>query len=155
MFLPLYYWDLDWVQYFSVVDPSKWWHIHYDFITGPTNFTHIMGVNNNVIAMGTKSFGWILYKMMFIYDMDTVQTYLEKWEEMQISVMPLPKFWEKVRERRETWCDRKKKKFWIVAIPLSKLGDRKNFQLWQFSCQYMRAIVKRGIWKFGNHVVEI
>ena len=44
--------------------------------------------------------------MMFICDMGTVQTYLGKWEEMRISVMPLSKFWEKVRERREAWCDR-------------------------------------------------
>ena len=58
-----------------------------------------------------ESFGWILYKMMFICDMDTVQTYLEKWGEMRISVMSLPKFLEKVRrERRETWCAREKKK---------------------------------------------
>ena len=46
---------------------------------------------------------------MFICDMDTVQTYLEKWGEMRISVMSLPKFLEKVRrERRETWCAREK-----------------------------------------------
>ena len=113
-----------------------------------------MGVNNNVIAICTKYFGWILYKMIFICDMDTVQTYLEKWGNMWISVMPLPKFWEKVRERREAWCGRKKKKL-IVAIPLPKLGGRKNLHLWQFGCWNMRGIIKRGIWNFSNHVAKI
>ena len=41
--------------------------------------------------------------MKFICDIGTVQTYLEKWG--QISAKPLPKFWEKVGERREKWCD--------------------------------------------------
>ena len=54
--------------------------------------------------------------MKVIYDMGTVQTYLVKWGEKQISAMVLPKFWEKVRERREKWCDdrcgREKKEFW-------------------------------------------
>ena len=35
--------------------------------------------------------------MKVIYDMGTVQTYLVKWGEKQISAMVLPKFWEKVR----------------------------------------------------------
>ena len=43
--------------------------------------------------------------MKFICDMDTVQTYLAEWGEKQISIASLPKFWEKVRERREKWCD--------------------------------------------------
>ena len=47
---------------------------------------------------------------MFICDMNTIQTYLEKWGEMWILVKSLPKCLEKVRERRETWCDREKKK---------------------------------------------
>ena len=60
-----------------------------------------------------------------------------KWGEKWISTTPLPKFWEKVGERREKWCDgckrekkdfgndiaKKKKKFWIVAIELPKLED--------------------------------
>ena len=33
--------------------------------------------------------------------MDTIQTYLGKWWEMQISVISLSKFWENVGERRE------------------------------------------------------
>ena len=33
--------------------------------------------------------------MKFICDMGTVQTYLEKWEEKQISVIALLNFWEK------------------------------------------------------------
>ena len=63
---------------------------------------------------------------------------------MRISVMLLSKFWEKVRVGRETWCDRRegeRKK--IVAILLSKLGERKNLQLWQFSCRNMKERVKR------------
>ena len=38
-------------------------------------------------------------------DIGTVQTYLEKWGEKRISAMVLLKFWEKVGERREKWCD--------------------------------------------------
>ena len=79
--------------------------------------------------------------------MSTVQTYLGKWEEKQISTTPFPKFWEKIRERREKWCDgceREKKNFgyetychnsisamkrmdesfWIVAIKLN-CGNKK------------------------------
>ena len=78
---------------------------------------------------------------MFIYDMGTVQTYLEKWEEMRISIMSLPKFWEKVRERRETWCDWEEKKQ-IMAIPLPKLEERNICNCGN--------LVKRGTWKFSK-----
>ena len=74
--------------------------------------------------------------MKFICDMNIVQTYLAKWGEKRISVIPLTKFWEKVGERREKWCDgcgREKKEFrqwycqkkknWIVTIELPKLED--------------------------------
>ena len=76
--------------------------------------------------------------MKFICNMSTVQTYLSKWGEKRISATLLPKFWEKVGERREKWCDRcgrekkdfgndiaqkKKKKNWILAIELLKLED--------------------------------
>ena len=50
--------------------------------------------------------------MKFICDIGTVQTYLEKWG--QILAKPLPKFREKVGERREKWCDgcgRERKEF--------------------------------------------
>ena len=61
----------------------------------------------------TESFGWILQKIEFICDMCTVQSYLGKWGEKRISAMVLPKFWEKVWERREKWCDgwKEKKEF--------------------------------------------
>ena len=39
--------------------------------------------------------------MKFICNMGAVQTYLGKWGEKRISATPLPKFWEKVGERRE------------------------------------------------------
>ena len=45
--------------------------------------------------------------MKFICDISTVQTY---WGDKQISAMVLPKFWEKVWERIEKWCDRKREK---------------------------------------------
>ena len=73
--------------------------------------------------------------MKFICNMGTIQTYLGKWGEKRILATPSPKFWEKVGERREKWCDgcgREKKKFrqWccqkkkrIVAIELPKLED--------------------------------
>ena len=38
----------------------------------------------------------------------------------------------KKREERDMMCQREKKKK-IVAIPLSKLGERKYLQLWQFN----------------------
>ena len=81
---------------------------------------------------------------MFICDIGTVQTYLGKWEEMRISVMPLSKLWEKVRERRETWCDGEEKKmncgntiaeirrekiFTIVAIQYKK--KKRNLKIQQ------------------------
>ena len=40
----------------------------------------------------------------------------------------------------------------MVAIPLSKLGEGKNLQLWQFSCRNMREIVKRGTWNFNKNL---
>ena len=43
--------------------------------------------------------------MKFICNMSIVQTYLAKWREKRISTTPLPKFWEKVGERIEKWCD--------------------------------------------------
>ena len=49
--------------------------------------------------------------MKFICDMGTVQIYLGKWGEKRISATPSPKFWEKVGEMRENWCEREKKKF--------------------------------------------
>ena len=74
--------------------------------------------------------------MKFICNMSTVQTYLGKWGENRISATSLLKFWEKVRERKEKWCDgceKEKKKFrqWycpkkkigIMAIELLKLED--------------------------------
>ena len=39
----------------------------------------------------------------------------------------------KKREERDMMCQREKKKKRIVAIPLSKLGERKYLQLWQFN----------------------
>lgn len=44
----------------------------------------------------------------------TVQTYLGKGGEKRISATPLPKFWEKVGEKRDKWCHgsgREKKEF--------------------------------------------
>ena len=43
--------------------------------------------------------------MKFICDMNTVQTYLAKCGEERILATPLSKFWEKVGERIEKWCD--------------------------------------------------
>ena len=81
--------------------------------------------------------------MKFICDIGTVQTYLEKWG--QISAKPLPKFWEKVGERREKWCDgcgRERKEFrqwycpnffffWIAEIGGLKKKKKKKTELWQ------------------------
>ena len=39
----------------------------------------------------------------------------------------------KKREERDMMCQREKKKKRIVAIPLSKLGERKYLQLWKFN----------------------
>ena len=69
--------------------------------------------------------------------MNTVQTYLVKWGEKRISATPMPKFWEKVGERREKWCDgcgREKmnfgndiaKKNWIAKIGRLKKEKEKN-----------------------------
>ena len=52
--------------------------------------------------------------MKFICDIGIVQIYLEKWGKKRILIKPLSKFWEKVGERREKWCDeckREKKEF--------------------------------------------
>ena len=62
--------------------------------------------------------------MKFICDIGTVQTYLEKLG--QISAKPSPKFWEKVGERREKWCNgcgRERKEFRQWYCP-------KNFFFW-------------------------
>ena len=48
--------------------------------------------------------------------------------------------------------ERKKKKKRIVAIQLPKLEERKNLQLWQFSCRNMRGTVKRGTWNFSRNL---
>ena len=42
------------------------------------------------ITLNGESFGWILKKNEFICDICTVQTYLGKWGEKQISAMMLP-----------------------------------------------------------------
>ena len=95
-----------------------------------------------------ESFGWILQKIKFICDIYTVQTYLGKWQEKRISAIVLPKFWEKVGERREDRGERndvtdvgerkrnfsndiaEKKNF--MAIELLKLKDeKKKTELWQ------------------------
>ena len=52
--------------------------------------------------------------MKFICDIGIVQIYLGKWGKKQILIKPLSKFWEKVGESREKWCDkcrREKKEF--------------------------------------------
>ena len=54
-----------------------------------------------------------------------------KWEEKWISTTPLPKFWEKVGERREKWCDgckREKKDFGNDIAKKKK--KRKNCGNW-------------------------
>ena len=50
--------------------------------------------------------------MKFICNIGIVQIYLGKWGEKRILTKSLSKFWEKVGERREKWCDecRKEKK---------------------------------------------
>ena len=47
-----------------------------------------------------ESFGKILQKNKFICDISSVQTYLVKWGEKQISIISLLKFWQK-EERGE------------------------------------------------------
>ena len=75
----------------------------------------------------SESFGWILQKSKFICDMGTFQTYLENWGEKRILATPLPKFWEKVRERREKWGDgRGREKKGISAMVLSKYVPKKS-----------------------------
>ena len=85
--------------------------------------------------------------------MGIVQTYLGKWGDMWILVMSLLKFWEKnfVREEKDMMCQREKKN-WIVAIPLPKLWERKNLQLWQFNCRNMKGTAKRGTWNFSRNL---
>ena len=71
--------------------------------------------------------------MKFICDMGTVQTYLAKWGEKRISATPLPKFWEKVGERKEKWCDgcgRERKKNFGNDIAKKK-KEKKKTELWQ------------------------
>ena len=68
-----------------------------------------------------------------------------KWGEKQNLATPMPKFWEKVGERREKWCDRcgrekkefrqwyckkKKKRNWIAEIGRLK-EEKKKTELWQ------------------------
>ena len=75
----------------------------------------------------SESFGWILQKSKFICDMGTFQTYLENWGEKRILATPLPKFWEKVRERREKWCDgRGREKKGISTMVLPKYVPKKS-----------------------------
>lgn len=50
-----------------------------------------------------------MYKIEFIYDIGTVQNYLGKCGQMWILVILLSKLWEKVREKREKWCDKTKR----------------------------------------------
>ena len=71
--------------------------------------------------------------MKFICDMGIVQTYLVKWEEKRILVIPLSKFWEKVGKRKEKWCDgcgRERKKNFGNDIAKNK-KEKKKTELWQ------------------------
>ena len=88
---------------------------------------------NKLYPIFLKFFGWIFLKVKFICDIGIVQTYLVKWEEKRISVIPLPKFGEKVGKRREKWCDgcgRERKKNFDNDIVKKKKEKRKT-ELWQ------------------------
>ena len=57
-----------------------------------------------------------------------------KWGEKQNLATPMPKFWEKVGEKREKWCDRyerEKKEFqeWYCQ----KKKKKKNCQNWKIN----------------------
>ena len=70
---------------------------------------------------------------------------MAKWGEKQNLVTPMPKFWEKIGERREKWCDRyeiekkefqewychKKKKKKIIAKIGRLIKEKKKTKLWQ------------------------
>ena len=88
---------------------------------------------NKLYPIFLKFFGWIFLKVKFICDIGIVQTYLVKWEEKRISVIPLPKFWENVGKKREKWCDgcgRERKKNFDNDIVKKKKEKRKT-ELWQ------------------------
>ena len=59
--------------------------------------------------------------------MDIVQIYLEKWGEKRISVILLPKFWEKKSKREERemmrWGEREKV---ILVLVFPKYTKNKN-----------------------------
>ena len=71
--------------------------------------------------------------MKFICDMSIFQIYLVKWGEKRILATPLSKFWEKVKEKREKWCnrcEREKKEF--------QRAKKKKIELWQLNYRNWR-----------------
>ena len=64
-------------------------------------------------------------KNKFICDISSVQTYLVKWGEKQISIIPSLKFWQKEErgERNDGMEVREKNNF---SNLVAKIGEKKN-----------------------------
>ena len=71
--------------------------------------------------------------MKFICDMVLFKLI---WGEKRISATPLPKFWEKIGEIREIWCDRCRR-------------ENKEFQQW-----YCQKLKKKNL-NCGNWIAKI
>lgn len=69
------------------------------------------------------SFGLTLHKIRFICNIDTVQSNLTKWGDNQILTLVLPKFYEKVWEKREKWYDEER-----VLSFVSRIGKGQTEQ---------------------------
>ena len=69
----------------------------------------------------TVSFDWILQKIEFIGDIDTVQNYLEKWGKrvnFGNSVVEIAR--KSTRDSKDKWCDGEERKNWISLMRLLK-----------------------------------
>ena len=69
----------------------------------------------------TVSFDWILQKIEFIGDIDTVQNYLEKWGKRVNFGNSVAKIARKsTRDSKDKWCDGGERKNWISLMRLLK-----------------------------------